>query len=81
MPASAWGLLTLTSLPPSSHCLISAGEPRRFAAGSCLIQSTWEGRLIQVHQGDRVTNSLHISGMREGCLEGGLENLRLDEIT
>lgn len=40
MPAPAWGLLTLTSLPPSSHCLISTGEPRRFAAGSWLMQST-----------------------------------------
>lgn len=81
MSAPAWGLLTLTSLPSSSHCLISAGEPRHLAAGLCLMQSTWERRLVWVHQGNRVTNSLHVSGMQEGCLEGGLEDLRLDEVT
>lgn len=69
MPAPAWELLTLTSLPASSHCLFSAGEPRHFAA-QCLRQSTWEGRLMQAHQENRVTNSLHVSGVRKGCLEG-----------
>lgn len=30
--------------------------------------------------GKWVTNGLHISGMREGCLEGGLKDFRLDEV-
>lgn len=42
MPAPASELLTLTSLPPASHHLISSVESRHSAAGSCLMQSTWE---------------------------------------
>lgn len=33
-----------------------------------------------VHQGKRVTNSLHTSGVQELCLEGGLEDLQLNNV-
>lgn len=42
MSAHALGLLTLISVPPASHYLISIVGPRRFAAGSCVMQSTRE---------------------------------------
>lgn len=63
MSAHALGLLTLISVPPASHYLISIVGPRRFAAGSCVMQSTRERRMMSVRWGSGVTRSLHTSGV------------------